>query len=144
MEEHSKKKAHQISLKAFLHTFLRAGKNNQRYCFILGSGASREAGIHTGVQMAEIWARELKEKYEENELKELMRELGIESIEPNSKNYFGIYELLYYDNYQEGYAFFEKELEKGGRRRGKKCGSVEEAFKGDGASSGAVCLGERT
>lgn len=113
MEEHSKKKAHQISLKAFLHTFLRAGKNNQRYCFILGSGASREAGIHTGVQMAEIWARELKEKYEENELKELMRELGIESIEPNSKNYFGIYELLYYDNYQEGYAFFEKELEKG-------------------------------
>ena len=113
MEEHSKKKAHQISLKAFLHTFLRAGKNNQRYCFILGSGASREAGIHTGVQMAEIWARELKEKYEENELKELMRELGIESIEPNSKNYFGIYELLSYDNYQEGYAFFEKELEKG-------------------------------
>ena len=98
MEEHSRKEASQLSLKAFIYTFLSAGKNNRRYCFILGSGASREAGILTGVEMAKQWAGKLKEKYEENELKELMRKLEIDSIEPNSKNYFGIYDLLYYDD----------------------------------------------
>ncbi len=113
MEEHSRKEASQLSLKAFIYTFLSAGKNNRRYCFILGSGASREAGILTGVEMAKQWEGKLKEKYEENELKELMRKLEIDSIEPNSKNYFGIYDLLYYDDYQEGYAYFERELEKG-------------------------------
>ncbi|MCI8891856.1 MAG: tetratricopeptide repeat protein [Eubacterium sp.] len=113
MEEHSRKEASQLSLKAFIYTFLSAGKNNRRYCFILGSGASREAGILTGVEMAKQWAGKLKEKYEENELKELMRKLEIDSIEPNSKNYFGIYDLLYHDDYQEGYAYFERELEKG-------------------------------
>lgn len=108
-----KKEFNKISLKAFTYLFNESEKCNRRFCFILGSGASREAGIMTGVEMAEVWSKELENKYEQNELKELMKKLGVSSIEPNSKNYFGIYDLLFYPDYQEGHAYLESELEKG-------------------------------
>lgn len=107
------KELNEISPKAFIHMFGEAQKYNRRFCFILGSGASREGGIPTGVEMAKIWAEELKNKYEEKELKDLMDKLDIKSITPSSENYFGIYELRYFPEYQEGYAYFERELEKG-------------------------------
>ncbi len=107
------KEINEISPKAFIHMFGEAQKYNRRFCFILGSGASREGGIPTGVEMAKIWAEELKNKYEEKELQDLMKKLDIKSISPSSENYFGIYELRYYPEYQEGYAYFERELEKG-------------------------------
>ena len=107
------KEINEISPKAFIHMFGEAQKYNRRFCFILGSGASREGGIPTGVEMAKIWAEELKNKYEEKELKDLMDKLDIKSITPSSENCFGIYELRYFPEYQEGYAYFERELEKG-------------------------------
>lgn len=107
------KEINEISPKAFIHMFGEAQKYNRRFCFILGSGASREGGIPTGVEMAKIWAEELKNKYEEKELQDLMKKLDIQSITPTSENYFGIYDLRYYPDYQEGYAYFERELEKG-------------------------------
>lgn len=107
------KEINEISPKAFIHMFGEAPKYNRRFCFILGSGASREGGIPTGVEMAKIWAEELKNKYEVKELQNLMKKLDIKSITPTSENYFGIYELRYYPDYQEGYAYFERELEKG-------------------------------
>ncbi len=107
------KEINEISPKAFIHMFGEAQKYNRRFCFILGSGASREGGIPTGVEMAKIWADELKNKYEETELQNLMKKLDIKSITPTSENYFGIYDLRFYPDYQEGYAYFERELEKG-------------------------------
>lgn len=108
-----KESVREISLKAFAYTFAQARNCNRRFCFILGSGASREAGILTGVEMAKIWAGELEKKYEEKELDRLKKQLNIDSVEPNSKNYFGIYDLRFYPDYQEGYAYLERELEKG-------------------------------
>lgn len=107
------KEINEISPKAFIHMFGEAQKYNRRFCFILGSGASCEGGIPTGVEMAKIWADELKSKYEETERKDLMKKLDIKSISPTSENYFGIYDLRFYPDYQEGYAYFERELEKG-------------------------------
>ncbi len=107
------KEINEISPKAFIHMFGEAQKYNRRFCFILGSGASREGGIPTGVEMAKNWADELKNKYEETELQDLMKKLDIKSISPSSENYFGIYDLRFYPDYQEGYAYFERELEKG-------------------------------
>lgn len=107
------KEINEISPKAFIHMFGEAQKYNRRFCFILGSGASREGGIPTGVEMAKIWADELKNKYEETERQDLMKKLDIKSITPTSENYFGIYDLRFYPDYQEGYAYFERELEKG-------------------------------
>ncbi len=84
------KEINEISPKAFIHMFGEAPKYNRRFCFILGSGASREGGIPTGVEMAKNWADELKNKYEETELQNLMKKLDIKSITPTSENYFGI------------------------------------------------------
>lgn len=110
IEQKLRKEADVISLKAFTHVFEQGDKDKQRFCFILGSGASRAAGIKTGVQMASDWKKDLSEKYEEEELQQLMEKMGIQSVEPNSENYFGIYELRFYSNYQEGYAYFEKKF----------------------------------
>jgi len=59
------KEANKISIKTFAHLFGESEKCNRRFCFILGSGASREPGIMTGVEMVRNWADELKKKYEE-------------------------------------------------------------------------------
>ena len=40
----TKNEVDEISLKAFTHIFVEAQKSNRRFCFILGAGASREAG----------------------------------------------------------------------------------------------------
>ncbi|MDR1703975.1 MAG: hypothetical protein LBS19_04745 [Clostridiales bacterium] len=88
----------EIPQKTFTYNFKDSEKNHRRYCFILGSGASREAGILTGVEMARIWAEEIKKKYDENDLDEIMDKLGIKDIkgiEPNSKNYFNLYDICY-------------------------------------------------
>ena len=102
-----------ISLKAFSHIFSEQFNGNQRFCFILGSGTSRDAGIMTGKQMTEIWISELKNKYEKNELKELVKKLKVENLNASSENYFSIYDLRFYPDYQYGQAFLENELEKG-------------------------------
>lgn len=109
----TKNEVDEISLKAFTHIFVEAQKSNRRFCFILGAGASREAGILTGTEMAKIWVDEIKEKYDEDEIESLRKKLKIESIEINSKNFFGIYDLRFFSDYQSGYAYFEHELEKG-------------------------------
>lgn len=102
-----------ISLKAFSYIFSEQFNGNQRFCFILGSGTSRDAGIMTGKQMTEIWISELKNKYEKNELKELMKKLKVENLNASSENYFSIYDLRFYPDYRYGQAFLENELEKG-------------------------------
>jgi tetratricopeptide (TPR) repeat protein len=107
------KEVKQLSLKAFSYIFNESEKCNRRFCFILGSGASREAGILTGVEMAKIWSERLREKYETDELSQLMKKLNINDLEPTSENYFGIYELMFYPDYRDGHSFFERELEKG-------------------------------
>ena len=102
-----------ITVKAFTHIFSEIVNGNQRFCFILGSGASREAGILTGKEMTKIWISELETKYEEKELKQLMEKIGVDNLEALSENYFSIYDLRFYPEYRHGQAFLEQELEKG-------------------------------
>jgi len=112
------KEANKISLKTFAHLFGESEKCNRRFCFILGSGVSREPGIMTGVEMVRNWADELKKKYEEKELVELQEKLKVESIEPNGKNYFSIYDMRFYPEYKDDHAYFEQEIEKGSHSLG--------------------------
>jgi tetratricopeptide (TPR) repeat protein len=101
----------EISLKTFLHTVKESCKNDGRYCFILGAGSSKESGIKTGIELAKIWTEELKERYSEPELKDLMKKLDISDISVTSKNYFDIYALRFYPDYHNGYAYIEKMME---------------------------------
>lgn len=100
----------EISLKCFLNTFEESCKNDGRYCFILGAGASK-AGISTGIEMAQIWSNELKDRYNDHELKELMEKLNIKDISVSGKNYFNIYDLRFYPDYSNGYSYIAKIME---------------------------------
>lgn len=102
-----------ISLKAFSHIFSEVVNGNQRFCFVLGAGASKSAGIMTGREMTKLWISELKNKYEEDELCNLMERFGVKDLEATSENYFSIYDLRFYPEYRHGQAFLEQEIEKG-------------------------------
>lgn len=102
-----------ISLKAFSHIFSEVVNGNQRFCFVLGAGASKSAGIMTGREMTKLWISELKNKYEEDELGNLMERFGVNTLEVTSENYFSIYDLRFYPEYRHGQAFLEQEIEKG-------------------------------
>lgn len=102
----------EATLKCFLNSFKESCENNERFCFILGSGASVESGIPTGLTLAQRWYDELHDLYTEKELEELMSEQGIKDITVSSKNYFDIYNLRFYPNYHNGYAYIQRIMEK--------------------------------
>ena len=105
--------APELPLNELIGIVERAKGFDGRYCFILGSGASKAAGIKTGVDMAKEWLNELNNIYTTEELRARMERLNVKNIEPNSDNYFSIYELRYEPEYREGNAYLEKEIDKG-------------------------------
>ena len=100
-----------IDEKTFLNTLEMSCENEQRFCFILGSGASRQSGIPTGAELAELWHKELFKRYTEAEAlkKATLQEIDWTSIE--KKNYFDLYDLLYYPRYENGYKYIERLME---------------------------------
>ncbi len=100
-----------LSLKCFLNTLKESSENGKRYCFILGSGVSRNAGIPTGIDLSKIWVKEIKEKYNEKEIEILMEQLEIKDISIKSENYFDIYKLRFFPDYRNGYSYLERKME---------------------------------
>lgn len=101
--------------------------NRRRFCFILGSGASRESGIRTGQEMQKDWLQKIKEKagyknqdikeYIEEQIKETNVSLNIDELllEPYpapSKDYSPLFSLCFHPFEADGYQYLEKELEK--------------------------------
>ncbi len=56
-----------ISLKTFLYHFCNDQCNEQKYCFILGAGASKTSGIDTGAELAQKWYNEISKMQEEGD-----------------------------------------------------------------------------
>ena len=44
-----------LSLNVFLNALEEGYRNERRYCFILGAGASKTSGIPTGEELARQW-----------------------------------------------------------------------------------------
>lgn len=101
----------EITLNVFLNTLKESIGNEKRFCFILGSGASRGSGISTGVELAKKWMEELHDRYQDEELMELKNKLKINDLTPSSDNYFDIYKLRFYPDYHNGAAYLEKIME---------------------------------
>lgn len=101
-----------IPLKVFLNMLYEGSSNDKRYCFILGSGVSKSSGIPTGIELASLWLEELRNRYTDKELEDIRKELGIGDITVNSRNYFNIYDLRFYPDYQNGSAYLEKIMER--------------------------------
>lgn len=101
-----------------IHQLVRAikeGRNNsERFCFIIGSGASESSGIPTGIALEEQWMKEMEETPGLMEIREIAKSLknhlenNFEDIEKDweetkksgiplpSKYYFDIYKLRFF------------------------------------------------
>ncbi|MBR2594040.1 MAG: tetratricopeptide repeat protein [Firmicutes bacterium] len=123
-----------LSVNLFINTINESNKNNKRFCFILGSGASVESGIPTGNKLEMDWMdwimdpkinnvddfRDLaKELHEKKLIRSTFDELqnewntakkGSKSID--SKYYSDIYTLRFYPDISNGYGYLEKLMER--------------------------------
>lgn len=118
---------HQIISTNHLIRALKEGRtNSERFCFIIGSGASVSSGIPTGATLEYRWMAELEADLGLEGIREIAKNLTdhLESdfavIEKNwkkakksgyslsSEYYFDIYKLRFYPNHRNGYHYLEK------------------------------------
>ena len=99
-------------------------KNGERFCFILGSGASFESGIKIGRTLEKLWMEEMSKspgfevickKASELKADDILEYDFENEILPNWKDkkelkseyYFDIYTLRFFPNHRNGYFYFE-------------------------------------
>lgn len=51
-----------MTSKEFIQMFCGDASVDKKFCFILGSGASKSSGINTGAELAEKWLAEIHDK----------------------------------------------------------------------------------
>ena len=96
----------EIKLKTFLSHFCENIREDKKYCFILGSGASKPSGIPTGAELVKQWMTELTDRNDADDLDSWKAEEGI-STDDLAKDYSKRFEL----DKKEGFAFLEKIME---------------------------------
>ncbi len=105
-----------LSFEGFVQEFksVSLGAYPRKFCFVLGSGASKTSGIKTGEELVDIWDKELEIRNSEDHL-QWKKQNGI--TEENKYNFYSIfYERRFEkDNgkrYRDGYSFLESIMEK--------------------------------
>lgn len=117
----SSNKIYDMSVTRFLDCVQEESDVKQRFCFILGSGASYTSGIRTGVKLMEKWRAYLMEKgipyiqecaqaanYKWEECSNLFE--GDVSALKNA-DYFILYDIRFVGCPTVGYSALEKEME---------------------------------
>ena len=110
------------------HRFLEHVKSgyeaNQRYCFILGSGASCKSGISTGEELIKEWKTYLREKELQcpGYIKECADDCQLEEkdwkrfldpdYQPKNEDYFSYYDLRFAGMPVQAYHYLQKLMEK--------------------------------
>lgn len=124
-----------LSAKKFIQVFKESTENKQRFCFILGAGASVDSGIPTGNQLEMQWMNYLMGKTPHNgtytaedetkkianqlydddemthtfaEIKKAWEEAIKDGTNLSSEFYFDLYKLRFHPNPRNGYRFLEK------------------------------------
>ena len=124
-----------LSAKKFIQVFKESSENKQRFCFILGAGASVDSGIPTGNQLEMQWMNYLMGKTPHNgtyasedetekianqlyaddemehtfaEIKKAWEEAVKDGKNLSSEYYFDLYKLRFHPNPRNGYRFLEK------------------------------------
>lgn len=129
-----------ISAKRLSQMMKEASENRERFCFILGSGASVESGIPSGSSLEMQWMDCLMGKLEDRgmpamnadetreiaaalrdenaiehdfqEIEEAWLQAKKESRSIPSKYYFDIYKLRFHANPHQGYSYLERIMER--------------------------------
>lgn len=121
MEQHDKSPA-PLTAKDLAVAFKLDFLAGERFCFILGSGASRNSGIKTGLDMIGEWRKELLNNYG-GDMDSIRRAAGRlhyapeewepifkDGYQPDSKHYFVMYDLMFARTVRAGYDFMEKAM----------------------------------
>lgn len=99
-----------ISLKEFIHYFTDQAREDKKFCFILGAGASKASGIPTGGELAQDWFEQMSEKCTTDELTEWIAEKNIDSNNL-AVSYCDIYDRRFSIRKEDGYAYLESIME---------------------------------
>ncbi len=117
-----------ISTNHFVTTVCEGRRNSERFCFIIGAGASVSSGIPMGVTLEAEWMEEMEKSpgfSEDREFAETLRKAGrlehdFSEIEQAweaakkskqalpSEYYFDIYKLRFFPNHRNGYYYLER------------------------------------
>lgn len=117
-----------ISTNHFVTTVCEGRRNSERFCFIIGAGASVSSGIPMGVTLEAEWMEEMEKSpgfSEVREFAETLRKAGrlehdFSEIEQAweaakkskqslpSEYYFDIYKLRFFPNHRNGYYYLER------------------------------------
>ena len=115
-----------ISINQLVRALKEGRSNSERFCFIIGSGASVSSGIPAGAALEYQWMEEMEKSFGLEEIRELAKTLGkhleydFEEIARDwerakksgtslsSEYYFDIYKLRFFPNHRNGYHYLEK------------------------------------
>jgi protein O-mannosyl-transferase len=97
----------ELELQSFLYHFCTNKRQNKKYCFILGAGASKQSGIPTGAELVKEWLTQLNERDGKEKTDQWMKDENISPDDP-AKDYSKIYKNRFYIDPLEGFAFLEK------------------------------------
>ena len=112
--------AKQMTEERFLDHVYEGYQAGQRYCFILGAGASKTSGIRTGEELMREWRKFLIQRgktYADNCAQDLDMEPAhyVHLLDPKASlrndDYFTLFDLRYAGNPNAAYAFLEREME---------------------------------
>lgn len=116
-----------ISTNQLIRAIEEGKKNQERFCFILGSGASVSSGIPAGVSLEYNWMKEMESNPGMEEVREIAKKLQQDNHLENdfaeiekawnetkstgaalpSEYYFDIYKLRFFPNHRNGYYYLE-------------------------------------
>lgn len=116
-----------ISTNQLIRAIKEGKKNQERFCFILGSGASVSSGISAGVSLEYDWMKEMESDPGMDEVREIAQKLQqVNHLENDfaeiekawnetkstgaalpSEYYFDIYKLRFFPNHRNGYYYLE-------------------------------------
>lgn len=133
MEKKEFPKSRIISTKQLVDVIRKGQKNSERFCFILGSGASVESGIPTGNKLECEWMKDIEKQQGLDDAEEVAKELKTEGkLHFNfseirekweeekkkekpylpSEYYFDIFKICFHPNKRNGYYYLENLMEK--------------------------------
>lgn len=111
-----------ITAKDLAITIKRDCQAGERFCFILGSGASRNSGIKTGREMISEWRKEMIEDYggDLEGIRCIAERMGYspseweeifqDGYQPQSKHYFVMYDLMFGATLKAGYDYMQRAM----------------------------------